>query len=93
MDAEEILITLVQRYPGLLPWKDHHVDDKEHQHLVCELTILVGSWDRVDNFIPPGCGHAKCCQNWIDTGERKCLAPGCSPNPDTACDSCGGAVS
>ncbi len=91
MDAQEILTTLVQRYPGLLPWEDHHVATTEYEHLIRELTILIGSWDRVDEFVPPDCGHENCCKNWLKTRERKCLAPGCSPNPDTACDTCGGA--
>lgn len=73
MDAEQILSTLVARYPGLLPWTDHELTKEAKEKAIKELTILVGSWEHVNNFMPPKCGHSACRQNWIDTSERECV--------------------
>lgn len=47
MSADEILAALVKRFPGLLP---QSAEDINGADLTQELTILVGSWRRVDEF-------------------------------------------
>lgn len=90
MDAVEILSALVTRYPGLLPWSDHALTPASKDRVIRELTILVGSWNQVDNYMPPKCGHYACRDHWVSTGDQKCVAPGCDHWPATGCDQCGG---
>lgn len=75
MDAKEILSTLVTRYPGLLPWTYHELTPEAKEKVIKELTILVGSWDQVSNYMPPECGHSACHERWVATGESECVAP------------------
>lgn len=75
MTADKILDSIVKSHPSLLPWRTRCVSEEEKDRLVHELTVLVGSWDRVNDHRPPDCGHGTCRGNWIEFGEGRCVEP------------------
>ena len=76
MTANEILVKMIERFPRLLPWADCRLGKMEEPHVVRELSLLIGSWERIDSYLPVKCGHAVCRRNWAEGGGHDCIAGG-----------------
>ncbi len=53
MTSDEILEQMAERYPALLPWSDEVFTPVSARGMAHELAVLIGSWDRVDEFLHP----------------------------------------
>jgi hypothetical protein len=83
MTSDEILTKMIERYPRLLPWANCEVGKQEGPQVARELSVLIGSWDRIESYIPVNCGHAACRRSWVEGGGYDCIAgEGQAPKED-----------